>query len=163
MMPNLKLVKKHAWIIAIVLVGFFLRVNGAVENFLYSHDQDLLGWFIRDVVENRHLRLIGQETSQQGVFVGPVFYYLMVPFYLVFAMDPVGGLIGVITLSVFTLGSLYFVVSKIFGRQAGIGIAFLYSVSLYSILNDREVVPTGPTVLWTVWFLYSLYLILKKN
>ena len=26
-MPNLKLVKKHAWIIAIVLVGFFLRVG----------------------------------------------------------------------------------------------------------------------------------------
>ena len=148
---------------AIILVGIFLRANGAVENFLYSHDQDLLGWFVRDVVENSHLRLIGQETSQQGVFVGPVFYYLMVPFYLLFAMDPVGGLIGVITLSAFTLGSLYFVVSKIFGRQVGIGIAFLYSVSLYSILNDREVVPTGPIVLWTVWFLFSLYSILKKN
>src|SRR3989304_7960555 len=149
-MLNRKLVKDHFWIIAIASLGIYLRTHGAIENFLYSHDQDLLGWFIRDVVEKRHLRLIGQETSQQGVFVGPVFYYLMVPFYLLFAMDPVGGLIGVITLSAFTLGSLYFVVSKIFGRQVGIGIAFLYSVSLYSILNDREGVPTGPIVLWAV-------------
>lgn len=162
-MLNRKLVKDHFWIIAIASLGIYLRTHGAIENFLYSHDQDLLGWFVRDVVENRHLRLIGQETSQQGVFVGPLFYYLMIPFYLLFGMDPLGGLFGVIIIAAFTIFSLYFVVSKIFAKKSGLVISFLYSTSLYSILNDREVVPTQPTVLWSVWFFYSVWLVLKKK
>lgn len=134
-----------------------------MEFFAYSQDNDLAGWFVRDVVENRHLRLLGQETSTQGIFIGPIYYYLLTPFYLIFNMDPAGGVFFITLLGVFAIISVYFVFSKTFSQKMGLIAAFLYSVSFYTVLNDREVVPTMPVITWSVWFLYALYLILAKK
>src|SRR3989304_175279 len=102
-----KFLVKNKGIILILLLGLFLRVYKAQEFFLYSHDQDLLGWFIKDVVVNHHLRLIGQEISTQGIFIGPLFYYLQIPFYLLFGMDPIGSLVPVTLLGLFAIWSFY--------------------------------------------------------
>src|SRR4029079_15579793 len=38
-----------------------------------------------------------------------------------------------------------------------------YAVSFYTLLIDREVVPTMPVILWSVWFLYALWLFAKRK
>ncbi len=150
-------------LVTIILLGIFLRLYKAQEMFLYSHDQDLAGWVIKDIVVDKHLRLIGQETSTQGVFIGPLFYYLLIPFYLIFGMDPIGGVYMVAILGTFSILSFYFVFKKIFNEKVGFVAVALYTFSFYTIFNDREVVPTMPVILWTVWFLYCLHLILKDK
>lgn len=160
-MRLLRFLKKNWIIVLIVILGIFLRLYRIEPRFMYSHDQDLAGWFIRDVLFNKHLRLIGQETSIPGVFIGPVFYYLLIPFYLLFGLSPVGGQVFVLALSILTIISVYFVFEKIFNRKFGLIGAFIYSVSFYFVLNNQEVVPTMPISLWSVWFLYSLFLLLK--
>ena len=158
---KLKIKNKKIILICILLLGLFLRIYKAPDFFLYNHDSDLAGWFVRDVVENKHIRLIGQETSTQGIFIGPLYYYLLIPFYLIFNLDPIGGVFLVTILGMFTIWSFYFVFKKVFNNNTGLVAAFIYSVSFYSIFNDREVVPTMPVVLWTVWYFYSLNLLLK--
>ena len=156
-------VKRNKLLVLILVIGFFLRIYNAQELFLYSHDQDLAGWFIKDVLVNKHLRLIGQETSTTGIFIGPLFYYLLIPFYFIFGMDPIGGSYLVALLGVFTIFSFYFVFRKIFNEKAGLFAALLYTFSFYTIFNDREVVPTMPVILWSVWFLYGLQLLLLNK
>src|SRR3989344_6972556 len=107
-------VKRNKLLVLILVIGFFLRVYNTQELFLYSHDQDLAGWFIKDVLINKHLRLIGHETSTAGIFIGPVFYYLLIPFYFIFGMDPIGGSYLVALFGVFTIFSFYFVFKNIF-------------------------------------------------
>ena len=153
--------KKNLLLFAIILIGFFLRTFQLKERFLYGHDQDLASWFIKDVVIDKHFRLIGQETSTQGVFIGAFYYYLLVPFYIMSAMDPIGGTYLVTLLGIIGIISIYFVFSKVFTKDTGLIAAFIYSVSFYTIANDREVVPTMPVILWTVWFIYALNLLLK--
>ena len=75
-------------------------------------------------------------------------------------LDPLGGLVGVLMISAFTIVSLYYVFSQVFDKKLGLIIAFLYSVGFYAILNDREVVPTQVTALWSTWFFYSVWLVL---
>ena len=159
-MRLINFLKKNWLIILIVVFGLSLRLYRVVPRFTYSHDQDLIGWFIRDVLSG-HLRLVGQETSVPGVFIGPVFYYLLIPFYLLFGLSPVGGQAFVLVLSILTIISIYFVFEKIFNRKFGLIGAFVYSVSFYFVLNNVEVVPTMPISLWSIWFLYSLFLLLK--
>ena len=161
---NIKIITKNNLIlIGILLIGLFLRTYQLRERFLYSHDQDLAGWFIKDVVIDKHLRLIGQETSTQGIFIGPFFYYLQIPFYLFSNMDPIGGTYLVTFLGLLTIVSIYFVFSQIFDKKVGLIGAFIYAVSFYTVNNDREVVPTMPVILWSVWFLYGLNLLLKNE
>jgi len=130
---------------------------------MYGHDQDLASWVIMDVLENKHIRLIGQETSVQGIFIGPLFYYLLIPFYIVFGMDPFGGVFLVSFLSFLGILSIYYIFSKIAGQRSGILGALVYAFSNYIVLADREVVPTMPVFLWSSWYLYSLWLVYKSN
>lgn len=156
----LNLLKKHKILLLILLLGVFLRVYQAREFFLYSHDQDLAGWIIRDILSG-HLRLVGQETSQHGVFIGPLFYYLLVPFYLLAGMDPIGGVVMVTLIALVSMVSIYWVVARIFEEKTGLVAALLYATSFSIVLTDREVVPTTPVMLWTIWFFYSIYLTYK--
>jgi 4-amino-4-deoxy-L-arabinose transferase-like glycosyltransferase len=155
--------KKNIIIISILIVAFLLRIYHLQELFYYSHDNDLSGWFIKDIVINHHPRLIGQETSTRGIFIGPLFYYLQIPFYLLTGLDPIGGTILVALLGTATVGSIYFVFSKIWEKNAGFIGGLIYATSFYTVLTDREVVPTMPVILWTVWFLYALWLLLKDR
>ena len=79
-----ELIKKNWLIIIIIAVGMFLRSIQLEDRFSYGHDQDLASWFVKDVLINGHLRLIGQETSTQGIFIGPLYYYLLIPFLYLF-------------------------------------------------------------------------------
>jgi len=156
-----KFISKNRLILIILLLGVLFRIFQASEMFMFTHDHDLAGWIVKDIVVDKHIRLIGQETSTKGVFIGPLYYYLLIPFYLMVGMSPIGGLIMTTLLGLFTIWSFYFVVSKVHNKNAGLIAGVLYAVSLYTVLNDREAVPTMPVFLWTVWFYYAINLLLK--
>lgn len=157
----INLLKKHKYFLLILLVGFILRIYKYDELFLYGHDHDLAGWFVRDVVFNKHLRLIGQETSTAGIYIGPIYYYLLIPFYALTKFDPIGGVIMIALLGIFSIWSVYFTFNKIFGRKEALIATFFYAISFYTIENDRQVFPTTPVITWTFWYFYSLDLIVK--
>src|SRR5687767_6912572 len=110
----------------ILLAGLFFRAFNAIPFFMYGHDQDLAGWIIKDVLVNHHIRLIGQETSSQGIFIGPLYYYLQIPFYLLTNMDPKGALLLSILLGVATIFSFYYVFKNIFSKVTGYIAAIIY-------------------------------------
>lgn len=150
------------WILLLILiVGLGLRSYKPLELFMYSHDQDLAGWMVKDVVVNHHIRLIGQETSSHGIFIGPLYYYLEIPFYLLANMDPAGPLFLSIILGVLSIFSFYYVFLKIFNKRTGLIAALIYAVSTMIIFTDREVVPTTPVMLWSVWYFYSVWELFK--
>jgi len=102
------LFKKNNFILILILaIGLFLRSWHPLQLFQYGHDNDLSGWFVRDILFNHHLRLIGQETSSHGIFIGPYFYYLQIPFYLLTRLDPAGSLLLPIILGIFATWSVY--------------------------------------------------------
>lgn len=158
----MKLLRSPKFFLLIILaIGFFLRVYKPLEFFMYSHDQDLTGWIIKDILVNKHLRLIGQLTTSPGIFIGPLYYYLQIPFYLITRMDPKGAIVLITIFGVASIFSFYWVFSRIFNKRVGLIAAFIYSFSLYIVFIDREVVPTTPVMLWSVWFFYGIYLLLK--
>jgi 4-amino-4-deoxy-L-arabinose transferase-like glycosyltransferase len=130
---------------------------------MYGHDQDLAGWIVKDIVIDGHLRLIGQETSTQGIFIGGFFYYLQIPFYLLFGMDPIGvTLMGGILGTLYILG-IYLIFLKVFSKRVATIGALIYAFSYYFIFNDREIVPTQPVIFWGFTLFWSLTEIIKGN
>lgn len=159
----LRVIKKHKLIIFILFLGLVCRLYNYQTLFIYNQDQDLIGWFVKDIVYNNHFRLVGQETSTKGIFIGPLFYYFLIPFYWMAGFDPIGGFYGVLLVGIITLISFYYVFDKIFGKNVGLIASLIYAISTYTVFNDRWMVPTMTVFLWTIWFLYSLFLISKAK
>lgn len=155
--------KPQLILILILLLGFFFRTYQIVERFDFAHDGDLYSWMVKDIVVNHHFRLIGQLTSAPGIFIGPLFYYLLIPFFLITKMDPIGALIPVTIIGLLTIFSYYFVLSRLFNKNVGLIAAFLYAVLISTVSSDRWVVPTITTSLWSIWYFYSLVNISRRK
>lgn len=154
---------RHLILVIALGLGLFTRAYQFKERFYYAHDNDLASWIVKDIIIDHHPRLIGQLTTTPGIFVGPLFYYSLIPFYLIGHMSPLyttaySWLIGAI--SIF---SVYFVFSKLYGSSMGNGGSLLYAVSFAISQNEREVVPTTPVMLWSIWFFYGINLLFKGD
>ncbi len=150
-------------LIVILILGLFFRTYKLEIFYPWGHDQDLFAWIAKDIVVEHHFRLIGQETSITGVFIGPIFYYLMALSFAVFNMNPMSANIPTTIISLLTIFSIYWVFSKFFNQTTGLIGAFLYAISPGMVFLDRWVVPTQPSILWGIWYLYVLFSILKGN
>lgn len=160
----MKLLKNNFLLVLILCTSFFFRIYNAPETLSYAHDQDLASWVIRDIIQNKPIRLIGQETSTRGVFIGSLYYYLQIPFYALTNWDPIGTIFLGAFLGLFTTWSIYYVLLEVWKKKdlALWGSGF-YTFSFFFVYNDRQIVPTTPMVLWTVWFFYTLNCFKQKK
>ncbi len=147
----------------ILLIALFFRTYQLTERFAFAHDGDLYSWIVKDIAVDHHFRLIGQLTSAEGVFIGPLFYYLLVPFFLISKMDPIrvtllGTIIGMLAVI-----SYYFVLTRLFNRTVGLVSAFLHASLFATVDFDRWIVPTLPAKLWTIWYLYVIIKLSRGN
>lgn len=149
---------KHKVLLTLIFIlGMFMRVYQYDKRFGYGHDGDLASWIVKDVVVDHHIRLVGQLTSAPGIYIGPLFYYALIPFYLMFHMDPIGGVWLSVLISAVSILSLFFVLDKIHGRKMALVSTIIYAGSFVLSNTDRGVVPTTPVILWTIWFYYSVH------
>lgn len=151
-------------LILIIFLGLFFRTYQIVERADFGHDADLYSWIVKDILINGHLRLAGQETSAPGIFIGPLFYYLLVPFYIAFNMDPVAAHIPITIFGILTVISYYFVFSRLFNSKVGLIASFLYAVLISSaVWFDRRLAPSTPTNLWIIWYFYTIVMLSRKR
>jgi 4-amino-4-deoxy-L-arabinose transferase-like glycosyltransferase len=154
---------KDKWLLVILIVGLFFRLYNFEKSFYFAHDQDLYSWIAKDIVVNHHLRLVGQLTSVDGVFIGSFYYYLMAAFYFVFKMNPLSACIPLTIIGLFSIWSIYWVVSSNFGKKCGRISAYIYAISFGIASFDRWSVPTQPTLVWSIWFMAVILALGKGN
>lgn len=143
-------------LIIILLLGLFLRIYKFSEFFQFGHEQDLQAWIVKDILIDKHPRLIGQETSVPGLFIGPLYYYILAFFFAIFSLDPRASIIPITLVSLATIASVFFILEKLYGKKVGLIGSFIYAISPAIVFLDRWTVPTQPTLLWTIWFYYVL-------
>lgn len=105
---------EFAVLVLILFVGAFLR--------LYKIDQYMtfLGDEGRDVIIVRRLLvdfdpiLVGPGTSIGNMYLGPIYYYMMAPFLLLFNYSPVGPAVMVALLGVATIFFVWYVAREWF-------------------------------------------------
>jgi len=164
LLTKVRLLAKKKWLLILfLLIGLFFRVYNYEKSFSFAHDQDLYSWIAKDIVINKHWRMVGQLTSVDGVFIGPLYYYLMAAAYCAFGMNPMSAIIPTTIIGLATILSFYFLGKKYFSHKVGLIMAFIYAVSFGAAYYDRWSVPTEPAILWSVWFMYLILGMTKKN
>lgn len=153
------LISPYFYLLIIISLGLIFRLYKLEFFSPFALDEDLYSWIVKDILVDHHIRLIGQLTSIDGVFIGPFFYYLLVPFFALFSMDPVGAIVPSTIIGIITIISIYYVFSNFFNRTSGLIGSLIYAVSLNIVLYDRWIVPTMLVPLWSIWLLYILFCI----
>ncbi|MDO8573340.1 MAG: glycosyltransferase family 39 protein [Candidatus Daviesbacteria bacterium] len=144
-------------IILLILFNILIASRWIIDGNLFFHTdiaRDFL--LLEDVVDNRHLALIGPRSGAiPGLFHGPLWLYLNLPAYLIGNGDPtVVGWFWVI-LYISSLLVIYFTGKKLFGEKEGQLAAVL--LSSVTILGVRSLFnPYGALILSPLFLFFFI-------
>lgn len=109
------------------------------------------------------LTLLGPTASVGGFFLGPIYYYFMAPFLLLFNYNPVGPAIMVGLFGIITVFLVYKIGKEFFNKNVGLIAAILYAISPLVIAYSRSSWNPNLMPFFSLITLYVLYKALNKN
>lgn len=119
----------YAVLVVIVMLGTLHLFKG---DLFYETDiaRDFL--IVDDMVKQQKLSLIGGRSSMQGIFHGPLYYWMLLPLFLISGGNPVALSYFWLLLYWIFLASFYFVGRKIFDNKfALVSTTFIGSLTAF--------------------------------
>lgn len=143
-------------ILLILIIAVFFGFYQLEERYYFDWDQERDAVAVWQMVKEHKPALIGPIAVGPGsFFLGPLWFYLLLPFYVLFKMDPVSGAFFASSINVFTTIVLILIVKKILGVKEAIVTGIIFATSFDRSAYNPILVP-----LFVVIFLYLLN---KKN
>lgn len=150
------------FLLSIILLGaFFVRVYRAGDLMGFYYDQGRDALVIWDLWRKGELFLIGPVTGLAGIFLGPFYYYLIAPLYLIGGGNPVYPAVFLSFLTVIAIGITYYLGWQMQSRITGLIAAAVSSFSYYLVLagrwlsNPTPIFLTGIILFLAMWQLSS--------
>lgn len=152
-----KTIRIKLLVISLIIVGAFFRFYQLDGRMQFTWDQIQNAWVMKDIIDDGRLPLLGMVAKgNSGFYIGPAYYYLLVPFYALTNLDPIaaGMFVGVIALTTFI--ALYLSVCKLFFREVALVSVLFYAVSMHAIGSDRTPWPVSLIPLVSLGVFYFL-------
>lgn len=107
------------WVVVLaVLLSTFLRFWNFSNTLEFLGDQGRDAMIVADIFKKGDPVLIGPVTSTGNMYLGPLYYYFMVPFLWLTYPNPVGPAYAVAALSVLTTALIYVLGKDLVGQKA---------------------------------------------
>lgn len=162
------LLKKDSYLIKIGLIAalftfFFLRFYLIEQRTVFNWDQARDAQTVSQILSGK-LTLIGPRVlGPDKFFLGPYFYYLLTPFYLVTQGSPVAMVWFLVCYNIVFVVLLWLIVKKLFSSKTALFALILWAVNPSFVKND--IISWNPVlvplIVISVW--YWCYLALKKS
>ncbi len=122
----------------ILLLGAYLRLYRISEymTFLGDEGRDML--VIKHMIVDHKFTLLGPTASVGGFFLGPVYYYFMLPFVWISGLNPAGAAVMVALFGIATIYVVYRLGRDVCDEWVGLTAASLYCVSPLVIAYSRS-------------------------
>jgi len=141
----------------ILFLASILRFYKIAETLPFLGDEGRDALIVKRMIVDGDFTLIGPVTSVGNMYLGPLYYYMMLPALALFRLDPVGPAFLVAAIGVATV-LLVYVFGKIwFGKRAGAIAAFLYAVSAMVVNWTRTSWNPNPMPFFSLLVVFSLY------
>lgn len=136
-----RFIRAHGISIALcflLLLGAYLRLYNisGYMTFLGDEGRDML--VVKRMIVDHKFTLLGPTASVGGFFLGPIYYYFMVPFVWAWGLDPTGAAVMVALAGIATIYLVYRVGRDFFDQSVGLIAAALYTVSPVVIAYSRS-------------------------
>jgi len=126
----------------------------------FDFDQEYASNFAYSVLREFPIQLIGQGLSIQGLFMGPLYFYYLVPFFAVSNLHPIGGFVGSAILGLVIITTYFLVAKDLFGMPAALIASFLRAILYLELDHDWNIAPVYASellVLITWWCFYRYW------
>lgn len=147
---------KQIFVFLLFFLALFLRIYriDALTEFL--GDQGRTGVEIYQAVSTKTLPLLG-PTVLSGQYLGPAFYYIIAPSFIVTGFNPLAPAIFTAFLGALVPVLIYSIGRKMFSEWIGAAIGILYAVSPAIVRQDRTLWEPTLVPLFIVLFIFALF------
>ncbi len=141
----------------ILLVAVFTRFYRLPQTLQFLGDQGRDAILVSRIWRQFDLPFIGPVTSIGNVYLGPIYYYYMLPWLWMSYPSPLGPAYGVAILSILTVYLLYRWGKEMVGEKPALIAAALFTISSQAILYGRFSWNPNPAPLFSLLFIYGLF------
>lgn len=117
---------KNLFLCLILLSAIFLRFYNLEDSLMFQGDQGRDALVVSSIFKDLDPVFIGPVTSIGNMYLGPFYYYFMLPFLFLSYPSPMGPVYGVAAVSVLTVFLFFKIVKKLFKDK----VAYLATIFL---------------------------------
>ena len=152
--------KTKILLILLTAAFIFLRFYELLERTHLGWDQADSAWAAKSILVDNPFRLEGVPIKgNTSIYMGPLYYYLIAPFYYFTNLDIIAAPIFAGVISLISVAIFFFISKKLFNIQIALIALFLYTFSFEIITFDRgqAAFVLIPTLSYMVFFfLYKI-------
>lgn len=147
---------KYFCLALILVISAFTHFYRLDHTFIFNNDEARDVLIVKKMIDTKSPVLLGPQTSIGNMYLGPLYYYFMLPPLLISQMNPVGPAMMVALFGVFTSLLLFYLGTKKYGVLAGSIAGLFYSLSPVMLHYSRSswnpnLVPFFATLLLFAW------------
>ncbi len=132
---------KRRFVLALLIilgVAAYLRLYNIAGYMTFLGDEGRDAIIVLRMIRDGKFTLLGPTASVGGFFLGPIYYYFMLPFLWAWQLNPVGPAIMVALFGIATVALVFVVGNELFDPWVGLFAAGLYAVSPLVIAYSRS-------------------------
>lgn len=136
-----KFILKHVELLCLLLIlltAAYLRLYKISEYMTFLGDEGRDAMIVKHMIVEHDLTLLGPTASVGGFYLGPIYYYFMLPFLWAWNLDPTGPAVMVALFGVATVYLVYRAGRDFFHVSVGLFAASMYALSPLVIAMSRS-------------------------
>jgi 4-amino-4-deoxy-L-arabinose transferase-like glycosyltransferase len=164
-LEKIKNTPKYWWILlAIVIVGIFLRVWHHHDWLRFNADQGRDAQIVSDVVDGRaSLPLLGPKAGGTQFRLGPIFYYFQIATVKIFGNTPDKMAYPDLLAGILCMPLLFLYLGKYFEKYVALHLTAIFSVSAYAVFYARFAWNPNSMPFWTILALYAIHEVVSEK
>lgn len=152
------------WVlIVLLLAGGFLRLFRLNQTLQFLGDQGRDALIVRKLLIEHDPVFIGPVTSVGNMYLGPAYYYFMLPFLALTYPSPMGPVYAVAILGTITIYLIFKLGKELVGERAALFAAIFYAFGWTFIAQSRFSWNPNPAPLVSIIMIWATYRAWTKN
>jgi hypothetical protein len=169
--PFKPLLKVRQWnrshiflLLLLTILGAYLRIEPAVfDTVHFSYDQGIDISYVRSLVVNHKLSLIGRFTGLEGVFMGPLWTWILTIPFILSKGSPTANVIFFSILGLLAIWVTYILTSRMLSESAALLTACYVAFSGAFISVSHIVLSPYPLTILMIFYLWFLWQIAENG
>ncbi len=155
-MADLKILVKNYWpLLFLIGIGALLRWFNLTQSMSFFYDQGRDALKALGIMRGKFV-LVGPSADTSGLFMGPLWYYLLVPLYFIARGNPAIVLWLISFLDLATIPLFYIIGTRFLNKKTGLIAAFFWATGALPVAYARTLSNPGTTAFWTLLLVYAL-------